>query len=178
MNAKYLIAVAIILTTFNLVLAQNLNILQIDLDIYQDDRVVVNEIKLTFGKPSQIPSKAGAYSLRIIDESNNILYRRDFPGNFFIFDVNKVQDKFTIFEKIEYNPSMQKVQLYKNNKLIFSADLSNYIKQEIPEQPKQFDFLILAIIIILVLIFVIVILLFKKHQSSSNQRLSDIWKKY
>lgn len=142
-----------------LVFAQS-EILQIDLLVFKNNTVIVRDISITSGNPLNLPSVGGAYSLRILDGDNDIVYQRDFDLNFIIFANQPLfVDSNTVFDKILYSTEMEKIQLLKNQEIIFQSFLKDYIK---PSKPSD---LILYIILILIVLSV-VFYLYKRHKAT------------
>jgi hypothetical protein len=101
------------------------SILEINLLVDNKDKVTTNNISINFGEPLIEMGFGTNYSLRALDQLNNIVYRKDFDLDFFVFsDPPQPVNETFVYDRIRYNDSLRKIELYHNNSLIFSYNLS------------------------------------------------------
>jgi len=116
---------------FSLVSAEQ--IYNLDLDIYKNDTVVLNNFKIASGSVSSFPQVGEEeHTFRIISNEGHQLYSEDFKLNFVTYpfmgpnatgpdvvDINLVRYSW----KLPYFEDAWKIQLYHGNKKIFEYEL-------------------------------------------------------
>jgi hypothetical protein len=93
--------------------------------------VTVEKIMLTDGRPTMDQKTTGAYSIRVLDAGAGISWERQFDLNFDYFgprvkgvDYSNVSyDYQPVTYRIPYSPTMKKLEMYHDGKLIFSNNL-------------------------------------------------------
>jgi len=106
-------------------LAQEDNLLILNLDVYKNDTVILKDLDLSFGSPSKTSRPEGDYSLKILDKKGNILYQKNIQLSFYVLtDPPMETDHVIIYRKIEYEPSMRKIELSKRGTIIFEKKIN------------------------------------------------------
>ncbi len=96
------------------------------LNIDKNDNVTLIGLNFTELESFEIES-SGEYSLKILDQSNNTLYQKNFSVHFIVFsDPPTFVNESIIFEIFKHQDPMRKLEVYHNDNLIFSHDIPSF----------------------------------------------------
>jgi len=99
-------------------------LLTVSLIVFDNDTVIPDRIDLSSGYTPIIYPEYGNYSLRILDQSNDTVYERNMSIHFILFsDPPEIVDYSYVYDKIPFYNSMNKLELYHGDNLIFSHEL-------------------------------------------------------
>jgi len=98
--------------------------LEIELTVYKNDSVVLEELRIVRGGDSPY-SSAGGYRLEILDGNGEKLFEDSYNLRFMMFsDPPEMMDFSTLYLKPEYTPEMKTIKLYHDEREIFSQEIN------------------------------------------------------
>jgi hypothetical protein len=121
MKKNILSCLLILLIIPQIVFAED--VLSLYLDVYKNDTVILEELKIIPGKPTQYMTP-GDYTLQITDVENKIIFEKSIGLNFLIMtDPPTPTDTSYINIRIIYEPQMSNLKLLHGENEIFSKKI-------------------------------------------------------
>ena len=115
-----------------LALAQS-TVIYINMDVYKNDEVIINDLKLVDGTESNLFGTEEGFSLKVIDLGGKILFETELPVGFHkqistvdgdeIIDTNQTNLRI----RLPYFAEAQYVDLYHKGEMIKRISLSDYL---------------------------------------------------
>lgn len=113
-----------VLMTTAIQAAEAEKVLSMNLDVYKNDSVIENRLKIEEGNPTFYVS-SGDYILEILGVDGSVIASESIGLKFLIYtDPPSPTDYSTINLRIAYVEGMKKVRLYNKDKLIYAADIA------------------------------------------------------
>lgn len=96
-------------------------VLETDIDVYRDDRVVINSLRVTNGYETLLIPE-GKYRLDILNSRGNVMRSIPMDPSFVIYtDPPAEMDHATIALRIDYSEDMYAIKIYNSGKEIYSG---------------------------------------------------------
>jgi len=105
-------------------------IYSLHLEIFKDDKVILQNLNSETGLVSTFPKIPKEYSVKVLGSRNEVLFERDIDVSFTLLLeplVSIQTDSSIIHLRVPYFENAEKINFYHNNKEIFSIDLSKEI---------------------------------------------------
>ena len=177
MKAKILISIIVILISFSLALAQEIQkIYVLDISIFRNDTVEIRSFTLATGLPKEIIDVPSNYSLQIVSSSNAVLYEKNLLVSFYIdiFNPGSEEQHSTRMEwsqllRIPAFKDASRLRIFHSGSLIGEAGT--------PQEPSGIDMTLLAGGISLIIISVVVFIYLRKKivEKSALENLKRKW---
>ncbi|MBS3052254.1 MAG: hypothetical protein J4428_02710 [Candidatus Aenigmarchaeota archaeon] len=106
-------------------------VIVIDLDLYRNNSIVLNELKIISGIPDTEANDEGNYHITLLSEEKNEVFKTNFDLEFTATEEEQTEnemtemilDKINLYFRLPYYSEANAIQIYHNEELLFEKKL-------------------------------------------------------